>query len=95
MKGKVKMNWTLIVILLLNILGIGFIKLHDQNKYIKTKTGIEKHGEYTIGTIILAPPDGKLTRQGGAEIVSFTHKDKVFEGDAVGPFKMTKKMINT
>ena len=91
MKGKVKMNWTLIIILLLNILGIGFIKLHDQNKYIKTKTGIEKHGEYAIGIITLIPPEGKLIKQGGAERILYKYKKQIFEGDAVGPFKMTKK----
>lgn len=89
MSKKRKINWTLITILLLNIFGILFIKLHDQNKYLKTREGIKDNGAYAIGTITLTPPEGNLIKQGGAERVFYQYNDLNFEGDAVGPFKRT------
>ena len=84
MRGKVKMNWTLIVIILLNILGIGFIKLHDQNKYIKTKTGIEKHGNFAICEITLF--SSGTIRQTGAIEITYQYKGQHYQGDIVGPY---------
>lgn len=90
MNKRRKINWTFITILLLNFFGILFIKLYDQNKYLKTREGIEENGAYAIGIITLTPPKGELIKQGGAERIMFTHKGHLFEGDAVSLVKRTE-----
>ncbi len=71
------MNWTIIIIVLLNVFVILFIKLHDQNKYIKTKNGIEKDGEFGMCKVTLFS-SGTL-RQVGTIAISYQYKDNIMK----------------
>lgn len=90
MAKRIKVDRTLVFLILLNVFVISFIKLHDQNKYIKTKNGIEKNGEFGICEITLF--SSGTIRQVGTIRISYQYKNQTYEGDIVGPYtKHVKK----
>ncbi|WP_373733651.1 hypothetical protein [Bacteroides heparinolyticus] len=89
MRKKRKINWTLITIILLNIFSILFIKLYDQNKYLKTREGIKENGTYAMGEIVLFSKG--TWSQIGTISITYQFQDKHYRGDIVSGHRLNMR----